>query len=72
MRDKTHADHIERWIRFINTNPNWREIHNRFINAQFENAYRIIEELRKQPGGKEKISELYGIKNKEGYKKLFT
>ncbi len=70
MRDKTHLDFINRWIEYIKNNPDWRNVHDSFINAQFENAYEIISELAKTKEGQLKIVELYNIKNLKGYPKL--
>ncbi len=71
MRDKSHNDQIERWAKFMLENPDkWKKFHTEFINAQFEHSDRVIENLSKTKGGKETIIELYGIKNKNAYKKL--
>ncbi|MFA5141892.1 MAG: hypothetical protein WC471_02905 [Candidatus Woesearchaeota archaeon] len=68
--DKSHDDFIERWAEFVRTNPEWRDIHTKFINAQFNMANDFIIRLSKTPSGREKIIELYGIKNVAGYKEL--
>ncbi len=71
-RDQTHMESVERWAEFMKTHKDWRKIHSKFIDAQFANAYRVIEELLKQPAGKEKIKKLYGITNENGYPAIFS
>jgi hypothetical protein len=72
MRDKTHDDFIERWVNFMKNNPNkWKKIHTEFINSQFEMHERFLINLLKEKNGKEKIIDLYGIKNVNGYNELF-
>ena len=66
MRE-SHQEQIERWAMFVRNNPEWKEIHNEFINALFENNERFIKNLLKEPKGKEKIIEIYNIKNTKGY-----
>lgn len=66
MRE-THLDQIERWANFVRTNPDWKRIHTQFINAIFAKHQEVLQRILASPGGKEKIVELYGIKNKEGY-----
>ncbi len=70
MRDKTHMEQVERWAHYVKTDPRWRDAHDQFINAQYEMAHAFIKRLAKQPGGKEKIIKLYGIRNRKGYPKL--
>jgi len=72
MRDITHIESVKRWAEFIKTHRNWKKIHSEFIDSQFNNAYRVIGELLKQPNGKEKIKKLYDIKNEAGYPSLFS
>ena len=43
---------------------------NSFINAQFDKANKFIKRLLKEPNGREKIIEAYGIKNLKGYEEL--
>ncbi|HLD18598.1 MAG TPA: hypothetical protein VJB90_01150 [Candidatus Nanoarchaeia archaeon] len=71
IRDQTHMESVERWAKYVRSNKNWRTLHTEFIDSQFENTYRVINELLKQPNGKEKIKSLYGIKNEKGYPSLF-
>ena len=70
MRDATHDDFLVRWITYMKTHPNWREKHAAFINAQYQQSRRVIQELAKTPEGKAKIRALYDITNKTAYKKL--
>ncbi len=42
----------------------WREEHAKFINSQYNNAYRVIEILKKTPEGKAKLRKIYGINNR--------
>ena len=71
MRDKTHADFIERWADFVKKNPDrWQPILDEFIDSQYNMHDKFIERLRKTEKGREKIIKLYNIKNKRGYEKL--
>ncbi len=70
MIDKSREDQIERWADYIKNNPDWKFIHTEFINAQFEKAYRFINELAKTKEGQLKIVEIYNIKNIKGYPDL--
>ncbi len=73
MRDKTHDDFIERWVKFMKENPvRWRRIHAQFINAQFDNAHKFWERLLKTKNGKEKLIKIYNIKNLKGYEGLLN
>ena len=68
MRDHRHMEHVERWAAFVRENPTkWKKPHTEFINALFEKNQQFVERLLKTPRGKEKLIELYKIKNKEGY-----
>lgn len=70
MRE-THTDFIERWAHFMREHPSkWKKVHTEFINAQFKSHEQFLERLLRQPNGKEKIRELYKIKNLEGYPTL--
>lgn len=66
MRE-SHLDQVERWANFVRTNPEWRKIHNEFINSLFASHERFLKRLLKSPGGRKKAIQLYRIKNKEGY-----
>lgn len=61
---------IDRWIEYMKKNPEWKEEHTRFINAQFKKQQEFLRRLKEQPGGKEKIIKMYGIKNIKGYERL--
>lgn len=68
MRDKTHDEQIERWVKFMKENPNkWKKIHTEFIDAQFDMHYKFVERILKTPMGKEKLIKLFSIKNIDGY-----
>ncbi len=68
MRDKSHMEHVERWASFVRENPTkWKKPHTEFINALFEKNEQFIQKILKTPRGKEKLIELYQIKNKKGY-----
>jgi hypothetical protein len=65
------SEEIDRWIKYMKENPDkWKKIHTQFINAQFDKSCRFIELLLKEPNGREKIINAYGIKNLDGYKEL--
>jgi hypothetical protein len=71
MRDPRHMEYVDRWAQFVRDNPTtWKKIHTEFINAQFEKAYGFYERLKRTPGGKAKIIEIFGIMNLEGYPSL--
>lgn len=71
MRDKTHAEFVERWAQYVRDNPTkWQKIHTRFINSQIQMNRQFLERLKNTPGGRQKIIELYKIKNLKGYTKL--
>lgn len=59
------------WAEYARTHPEWEKIHTRFINAHIDKALAEIEMLPKAPAGREKIAELYGIKNRKGYPEIF-
>lgn len=69
MNDRTsHRDQVERWALFVREHPlEWKKIHTEFIDALFQKQEEIIKRLLQQPNGKQKIIELYKIKNIEGY-----
>lgn len=67
----SHEDQIEEWATYILENPTtWKVQHTQFLNAQIEMANAALERIKKQPNGKEKIIEMFGIKNKELIKRL--
>lgn len=62
---------IDRWAKYVReSNGGWKKIHTEFINAQFQKAYEVMEKLSETKEGREKIVEIYGIKNRGGYRKL--
>ena len=70
MREN-HNDFIERWARFMQEHPTeWKKIHTEFINAQFQKNKEFLQRLLQEPNGREKIIELYQIKNLKGYEGL--
>ena len=72
MRDKTHIESVEKWAAYVRTHPDWKKIHTQFVNAQLQKAYDAMHKIAKQPNGKKKLKELYGIQNENGYKKLLS
>ncbi|MEW6063457.1 MAG: hypothetical protein AB1571_03775 [Nanoarchaeota archaeon] len=60
---KEQLEQIERWANFIKSGNEWKKIHTKFIDSQFEKHKLFIKRLLKQDGGKEKIIKLYNIKN---------
>lgn len=67
----SHEEQIVQWATYIRENPTkWRAQHTRFLNAQLEMANAALERIKKQKNGKEKIVELFGIKNKEIIERL--
>lgn len=65
------SEEIDRWIKYMKENPcKWKTVHTEFINAQFDKSRKFIERLLKEPNGREKVINAYGIKNLNGYKKL--
>jgi len=65
---QSHINQIERWANFVRNNPTtWKKAHTQFINALFQKNEEVIQRILKTPHGKEKIIELYNIKNIEGY-----
>jgi hypothetical protein len=72
IRDKTHADQVERWAMFVLNNPDKWKIHQtRLLNAQIEKAQSFIRALAQTEDGKARIIEAYRIENKNAYEKLF-
>ena len=60
MRDKTHAEHIERQAKMVRDDPKctWKAEHTLFIDSQIEKANSFYEKLAKTRDGKEKIRKL--------------
>jgi len=70
MREE-HMQQVERWAYFVKENPTKRKkIHTEFINELFEKHDSFRNKLLQTPNGKEKLRQLYHIKNKKGYKWL--
>ena len=68
-----HLESVRRWAIFVKENPDkWKKIHTRFINAQFDKHAKFIKRLLKTPDGRDKIVRLYGIKNRNGFRKLLS
>jgi len=64
-------EEIDRWIKYMKENPNtWREIHNKFIDAQFIKAHEFAQKILKESNGKEKLMKIYNIKNKNAFSVL--
>ncbi|HEX7575561.1 MAG TPA: hypothetical protein VF360_04220 [Candidatus Methanoperedens sp.] len=60
MRDRTHAEHIERWAEFVKTHPRsvWIKEVKPLIDSQIIMANKFYERLAKTEGGLEKIRRL--------------
>jgi len=67
-RDRSHAEQIERWARFVRENPidAWKPQHSAFIDSQLEMANAFYTRLAKQPGGKETIEKLRKLRVERG------
>lgn len=62
----SHRDQVEDWAHFVRNNPDkWKAQHTRFINAQINMANEALQRIRKQKNGKEKLVELFSVKNKQ-------
>jgi len=56
MRDKTHNEQIERWARYVKSNPDkWKFKLTPFLDSQIIMAKKFYAELLKTPNGKEKM-----------------
>ncbi len=67
MRE-SHDDQIVRWACFVREHPSeWKKIHTEFIDAIFAKHEDFRERILKTANGKEKLVQLYDIKNREGY-----
>ena len=67
------SEEIDRWIAYMNQHPKtWKKEHTKFINAQFDKQEAFMQRLLKEPGGKEKVIDLYKIKNPKGYQRLLS
>ncbi|MBI4360355.1 hypothetical protein HY572_01125 [Candidatus Micrarchaeota archaeon] len=55
---------IDRWAQYVKKSRGaWKKEHTAFINAQFEKSEAFYRRLAQTPGGKQKINNLFGIKN---------
>ncbi|MBI4145907.1 hypothetical protein HY489_01060 [Candidatus Woesearchaeota archaeon] len=62
---------VERWARYVKEHPlTWKAQHTEFINAIYEKASDAIVRISKERSGREKIMQLYKIKNEKGYPTL--
>ncbi|MBS3099062.1 hypothetical protein J4462_02525 [Candidatus Pacearchaeota archaeon] len=54
MRDKTHAEFIERWASYVKSVPRkeWKSKLDSFTNAQFEKSLAFYERLKKTEKGR--------------------
>jgi hypothetical protein len=69
MRDLSHNDAVERWARYVKEHPDgWKREHTAFIDAQFVKHEEAVKRIQASSNGREKLIELYRIKNLEGYK----
>ncbi|MFP4424180.1 MAG: hypothetical protein ACLFP2_03020 [Candidatus Woesearchaeota archaeon] len=66
------TEQIERWAEFVKNNPSWKKEHTKLIDAQFAKSKAFYDRLSKTKNGKKKIVEIFGIKNKNGFPKLFS
>jgi hypothetical protein len=54
MRDKSHAEQIDRWAEYVRTHPNeWKAKLKPFIDSQIIIAQRFYKNLEKTERGKE-------------------
>lgn len=60
MRDKTHAEQVDRWALFVKNHPRseWIKHVKPLIDSQISMADRFYRKLEKQEGGVEKIRKL--------------
>jgi len=69
--DPFNPEFHDKWATFVREHPTeWKVYHNEFINAEIEMRQNFVECLAQQPGGKEKVREVYGITNPNAYPKL--
>lgn len=65
------SEEIDRWVAYMKAHPSsWRKEHSAFVDAQFAKHEAFLKRLLSQPGGREKVVSLYGIKNTAGYRGL--
>lgn len=64
-------DFVKRNAELVRNNPlSWQKEHNAFLNDLYDFHKQAIKKLLSQPHGKEKIAELYGIKNMRVFEDL--
>lgn len=61
QRDKSHAEQIERWARYVKENPDWKKKLKPFLDGQIIIARRAYKILSKTKEGREKILKLKGL-----------
>jgi len=57
MRNKTHAEFIDRWANFIKDKPQeeWRPRFNEFIDSQFDMAKQFRDNMNKTEEGRQAL-----------------
>ncbi len=64
----SHSEQVIRWAQYVREHPNeWKIHHSSLINAFFDKHNQVLNRLLQLPHGKEKIRELYKIKNEKAY-----
>lgn len=63
MRDKSHAEQIERWAKYVRENPDWKFKLKSFLDAQIIIARRAYAQILKSENGKKKILRLKNLRN---------
>ena len=48
-------EQILRWANYVRNNPDWKNIHTEFINAQFSKYKDFVKRLLETTNGKEKL-----------------
>lgn len=62
MRDKTHKEQIERWAKYVKTNPSkWKKELKPFLDAQIIMARRFYSKLAETRDGRKKIEILRNL-----------
>ena len=63
VRDKSHSEQIERWAKFVKSNPRkeWIKHLKPFIDSQIKKANDFFKKLAKTKEGREKIRKIKGI-----------
>ena len=62
MRDKTHAEQIERWAKYVKENPSkWKKNLKPFLDSQIIMSRRFYSKLAETKDGKKKIEILRKI-----------